>query len=179
MVVQLPLSISIFYILLKTSGKISPPIRNLSVRGFDNMKENSQPNLLPLYFIIAGSCLLAIPGLYGAMFLFAFAGEGVRTNALALLFPLPAIAGFFLLAGYMWTAARKRWTAWFWFSSLLFNLFVTKISFVSLMYFLIQEGRFFNGAAILLLFPAWTLFVTISSGKYFYYSRSARKLNLP
>src|SRR5215212_9170888 len=99
------------------------------------MKDNSKPNLLPLIFIIIGSCLLALPGAYGAFFLFMFAGEGGKENPLYLLIPLPAVIGFALLFGYIWTVVTRRFVAWLWAISFLFNLIVSLVSGLAMFYY--------------------------------------------
>ena len=94
------------------------------------MKQTTQPRLLPLVFIVIGSSLLAIPGAYGAIFLFIIAAEGFSKNILSPALPLPALIGFALLFGYVWTIIRKRFIGWFWIASLIFNAIITAICFV-------------------------------------------------
>src|SRR5215210_7450219 len=93
------------------------------------MKQQFQPRLYPLVLTTVGSSLLAVPGAYGAIFLFWFAADGVKQNLLSLLFPLPALIGFALLFGYFWTLIRKRFIGWFWLASLVFNAITTAICF--------------------------------------------------
>lgn len=143
------------------------------------MKDNSKPNLLPLIFIIIGSCLLALPGAYGAIFLFAFAGEGVSHNPLALLFPLPAIIGFGLLFGYIWTAVTKRFIGWMWGVSFLFNLIVSLLGLLGAFYYLAEARRNEGYFIAVILFPVWTIFVAAASAYYFRLSRVANQTNLP
>lgn len=143
------------------------------------MKDNSQPNLIPLIFIIAGSCLLALPGAYGAMFLFMFAFEGAGSNPLAFFLPFPAVIGFSLLFGYIWTIVTKRFIGWLWGVSFFFNLIASVISVFGAFYFF-MDVRGLDGYAILfVLFPVWTVFVTVASAYYFFHGRSAGKVSLP
>jgi hypothetical protein len=143
------------------------------------MKDNSKPNLIPLLFIIAGSLLLALPGIYGAWFLFMFAGEGVGKNPLMLLLPLPPVVGFALLFGYFWTIATKRFVGWLWCVSFLFNLIITIICFAGFFLYLTDIPDVDKGARLLILFPLWTTFVTVASGYYLRLSRAANKVPLP
>jgi len=143
------------------------------------MKDNSKPNLLPLIFIIIGSCLLALPGAYGAFFLFMFAGEGGKENPLYLLIPLPAVIGFALLFGYIWTAVTRRFVAWLWAISFLFNLIVSGISGLAMFYYLTETRNIEGYEILLVLFAVWTIFVTAASGYYFGKARAANKANLP
>jgi hypothetical protein len=143
------------------------------------MKDNSKPNLLPLIFIIIGSCLLALPGAYGAIFLFAFAGEGARSNPLSLLIPLPAIIGFGLLFGYIWTAVTKRFVGWLWMVSFLFNLIVSLLSLLGAFYYVAEARRIEGYEISFVLFPVWTIFVAAASAYYFRLSRAANKISLP
>jgi hypothetical protein len=142
------------------------------------MKDNSKPNLLPMIFIIIGSCLLALPGAYGAFFLFIFAGEGLNGNPLYLLIPLPAIIGFALLFGYIWTAVTKRFVAWLWAISFLFNLIVSLVSGLAMFYYFTEERVFAGYPILFILFTGWTIFVTVASGYYFGKARAV-KANLP
>lgn len=136
---------------------------------------------MPLILILVGSICLAIPGLGGGIFLFVAAIDAITkpfksngdTNLLMLLLPMPVIIGFLLLGGYIWTAVKKRFVKWFWLISAGFNLIIT----------LLCGGFFFKMAyenfkpvstddlpkLIFLLFPLWTLFVTIASVKYAFY----------
>ncbi|HEX8247529.1 MAG TPA: hypothetical protein VF599_05050 [Pyrinomonadaceae bacterium] len=143
------------------------------------MKDNSKPNMAPLLFIIAGSCLLALPGIYGAFFLFMFAFEGGPTNPLALLLPLPPVIGFLLLFGYIWTAVTKRFVGWLWAISFFFNLIVSATSALALVYFFMETRQTTGYEILFILFIGWTIFVTAVSGRYFAQSRAANKANLP
>jgi hypothetical protein len=143
------------------------------------MKDNSKPSLMPLFFIIVGSSLLALPGIYGAFFLFMFAFEGGRQNPLALLLPLPPIIGFSLLFGYIWTAVTKRFVQRLWAASFLFNLALTILSLLAVSYSFI-ETQVHGGFPILsILFIGWTLFVSVVSAYYFFQSRAASRTDLP
>ena len=143
------------------------------------MKDNSKPNPIPLLFIIAGSCLLALPGIYGAFFLFMFASEGGPSNPLALLLPLPPVIGFALLFGYIWTAVTKRFVGWLWAVSFFFNLIASVASFSGMAYYSMETTKIDAYAGLFILFPIWTLFVTIASAYYFFQSRAANKTDLP
>lgn len=154
------------------------------------MSQN-QPDHLPLRLIIIGSILLALPALYGTMFLFIFAVEAItkpynsqgQSNLLAILYPLPAIIGFLLLGGYIWTAIRKRFISWFWWISAIFNLLITLLSsgFLFKMSYESLNTLSTNDLPkiIFLLFPLWTLFVTIASIKYAFYKPQTENINLP
>lgn len=142
------------------------------------MKDNSKPNLIPLMFIIAGSCLLALPGIYGSMFLFMFTAEGID-NPLMLLLPLPPVIGFALLFGYFWTLVTKRFVGWLWSVSFLFNLIITIIGFAGFFLYLTDVPDVDRGVKLLILFPLWTTFVTVASGYYFRLSRAVNKVSLP
>jgi hypothetical protein len=143
------------------------------------MKDNSKPNLLPLGLIIIGSCLLALPGAYGAIFLFAFAAEGASSNPLSLLIPLPAIIGFGLLFGYIWTAVSRRFIGWLWLASFFFNFIVSVLSVLGAFYY-VAEARRIDGSEILfILFPIWTIFVAAASVYYYRLSRAATVTSLP
>lgn len=142
------------------------------------MKDNTKPNLIPLLFIIVGSCLLALPGLYGSMFLFMFTADAID-NPLLLLLPLPPVVGFALLFGYFWTIVTKRFIGWLWSVSFLFNLLITLIGFAGFFLYLMDAPGVENPAEFLILFPLWTTFVTVASGYYFRLSRAANKVSLP
>jgi len=151
----------------------------------------NQTDTLPLRLIIIGSILLALPALYGTMFLFIFAAEAITkpynaegsSNLLGILYPLPAIIGFLLLGGYIWTAIRKRFINWFWWISAIFNLLITLLSggfLVKMAYENIRTSASPNILALLFfLFPLWTLFVTIASVKYAFYKPQTESLDLP
>ncbi|HEX8738079.1 MAG TPA: hypothetical protein VF721_22285 [Pyrinomonadaceae bacterium] len=143
------------------------------------MKDNSQPRLLPLILIIVGSLLLALPGAYGAFFLFFFAAEGGKENPLYLLIPLPAVIGFALLFGYIWTAITKRFVAWLWAISFLFNLIVSVTSGLAMFYYLTETRHIAGYEILFVLFIVWTIFVTAASGYYFGKARAVNKANLP
>lgn len=100
-----------------------------------------------------------------------------------LFLPLPVIIGFLLLAGYIWTAVRKRFVKWFWWISAIFNLLVTLLSggfLFKLAYENITTSSSPNILALLFfLFPLWTLFVTIASIKYAFYKPTDENFNLP
>lgn len=153
--------------------------------------QQNQPNLLPLNLILLGSCLLAIPGAGGGLFLFATAfdsiskiGSGTDTsNFLMMLLPVPVIIGFLLLGGYIWTAVKKRFVKWFWILSGSFNLILTLLSggFVVKMFYENFKTLSTNDLPkiIFLLFPLWTLFVAIFSFKYAMFKPTDKDLNLP
>jgi hypothetical protein len=143
------------------------------------MKDNSKPSLLPLLFIIAGSCLLALPGIYGAFFLFMFAAEEGGRNVSALLLPLPPVIGFSLLFGYIWTAVTKRFVGWLWAVSFFFNLIVSATDALAMFYYFKETHQIAGYEILFILFIGWTIFVTIASGYYFRLSRAANKANLP
>ena len=143
------------------------------------MKDNSKPNLLPLLFIIAGSSLLALPGVYGAFFLFMFAFEEGARNPATLLLPLPPVIGFSLLFGYIWTSVTKRFAGWLWAASFLFNLIITIISLVAMTYVFMEGPKHDTSPIFFFLFAGWTTFVTVASAHYFRLSRAANKANLP
>lgn len=155
------------------------------------MMNQNQPKLLPLYLILIGSLILAIPGAYGGLFLFIFAFEAIskpyqsssESGLVGLLFPMPVIIGFLLLAGYIWTAWHKRFVKWFWWSSAIFNVLVTLLSgglLVKLAYENITSSSSPNILALLFfLFPIWTLFVTIASVKYAFFKPANENINLP
>lgn len=142
------------------------------------MKDNCKPNLIPLFFIVAGSCLLALPGAYGAMFLFIFAAEGID-NPLLLLLPLPPVAGFALLFGYIWTLLTKRFVGWLWSISFLFNLIITIISLLAMTYVFMAGPKHDTSPIFFFLFAGWTTFVTVASAYYFRLSRAEKKISLP
>jgi hypothetical protein len=142
------------------------------------MKDNPQTKLLPLIFIIIGSCLLALPGAYGAIFLFFFAGEAGPGSAYLLLLPLPPIIGFGLLFGYIWTAITKRFVGWLWAISFLFNLIVSLVSGLAMFYYLTETAHLSGYEILFILFIGWTIFVTVASGYYFGRARAA-KADLP
>ena len=148
------------------------------------MNENRRKNL-PLFLIILGSILLAVPASVGTYFLIGFAIDMLkgRNEGLAWLLPV-ALIGYFLLFGYFWTVWTKRFVRWFWIISMSYNLLITLVSAI----FIVQIG--FNiiksypqpdGLSWLLtiLFPIWTLFVTIASAKYAFYKPTDKDLNLP
>lgn len=155
-----------------------------------NMSKN-QTDLLPLRLTIIVSILLALPALYGTMFLFIFAAEAIRkpfdsqgsSNLLGILYPLPAIIGFLLLGGYIWTAIRKKFVSWFWWISAIFNLLITLLSGGFLIKMAYENIKYSNSPNILsllfFLFPLWTLFVTITSVKYAIYPPKTDNYNLP
>lgn len=143
------------------------------------MKDNYKPNLMPLFFIITGSCLLALPGAYGAFFLFAFAAEGVGNNPLSLLFPLPAVIGFGLLFGYIWTAVSRRFIAWLWGVSFFFNLIVSITALLGVFYYFTDVRGLDVYGILFVLFPVWTIFVAAASVYYFRLSRAANITSLP
>ncbi|HLM00179.1 MAG TPA: hypothetical protein VK400_03925 [Pyrinomonadaceae bacterium] len=143
------------------------------------MKDNSKPNLMPLFFVIAGSCLLALPGAYGAFFLFMFATEEGGRNPLMLLLPLPPIICFSLLFGYIWTAMTKRFVGWLWSVSFLFNLIITIISLLVMSYVFMEGPKHDTSPILFFLFAGWTTFVTVASAHYFRLSRAGKKVSLP
>jgi hypothetical protein len=143
------------------------------------MKDNSKPNLMPLALIITGSCLLALPGAYGAFFLLLFAFEDSGRLSLSLLLPLPPLIGFGLLLGYIWTAVSRRFVGWLWGVSFFFNLIISVASLFGVFYY-VTETRQITGYEILfVLFPAWTIFVAAASAYYFRLSLAANKVSLP
>ena len=149
------------------------------------------PNLVPLILILTGSAILAIPGAGGGIFLFIAAIDAISKpfksngdpNLLALLLPLPVIIGFLLLGGYIWTAAKKRFVKWFWLISAGFNLLITLLcaGFLFKMVYENLKPLSTNDLPkiIFLLFPLWTLFVTIASVKYAFYKPKIENINLP
>lgn len=146
------------------------------------MKDNRKPTLIPLFLVIAGSCLLALPGAYGAMFLFMIAFENGAFEPLSLLFPLPPIIGFSLLFGYIWTAVTRRFLWWLWSASFLFNLIVSFIALVGAAVYLVETPsmRASDGyEKLFILFPLWTTFVAGASAYYFFQSRAANNCDLP
>ncbi|MDQ3798494.1 MAG: hypothetical protein M3384_03505 [Acidobacteriota bacterium] len=147
------------------------------------MKNTRKPTLIPLFFIIAGSCLLALPGAYGAMFLFMIALENSLDNPSSILFPMPAVIGFSLLFGYIWTAATKRFVWWLWSVSFLFNLIVSFIGFAGAAYYsmetLATAAKPGGYERLFILFPLWTTCVACASAYYFFQSRAANNCDLP
>lgn len=154
------------------------------------MNQN-QPNLVPLVLILTVSLILAVPGGLGGIFLFVAAIDALNkpfksngdTNLLALLLPLPVIIGFLLLGGYIWTAVKRRFVKWFWLISAGFNLVIFLLSGGFLLKMTYEN---FNPTdtndypkLIFLLFPLWTLFVTIASVKYAFYKPTDKDLNFP
>lgn len=146
---------------------------------------------MPLILILVGSITLAIPGAAGGIFLFVAAIDALAkpfksngdTNLFALLLPLPVIIGFLLLGGYIWTAVKKNFVKWFWLSSAIFNLIIFLLSGGFLLKLIYQN---FNPTdsneypkLIFLLFPLWTLFVTIASIKYAFYKPKPENFYLP
>jgi hypothetical protein len=142
------------------------------------MKDNCKPNLIPLFFIVAGSCLLALPGAYGAMFLLVFTAEGID-NPLMLLLPLPPVIGFALLFGYIWTLVTKRFVGWLWSVSFLFNLIITITSLLAMSYVFMGGLEHHTFPIIFFLFAGWTTFMTAASAYYFCVSRAVKKISLP
>jgi len=143
------------------------------------MKDNYKPNFLPLVFIIIGSCLLALPGIYGAFFLFVFAFEDSGRLSLSLLLPLPPLIGFSLLFGYIWTVVTKRLIGWLWSISFFFNLIISIISGLGIFYYFMETSQFDGYPILFILFTGWTIFVSVASAYYFRLSRAAGKVSLP
>ena len=148
------------------------------------MSQN-QPKLLPLYLITFGSVFLAIPGSFGTLFLIDAVIHPLngKFDELALLLPVSLI-GYFLLFGYVWTVRKKRFVKWFWKISMIYNLLITLVS----TFFIIEiASNIFkaypqpNGLSSLwlILFPLWTLFVTIASAQYAFFKPTNEDLNLP
>jgi hypothetical protein len=158
------------------------------------MMNQNPPKLLQLYLILIGSLILAIPGVYGGVFAFAFAFSSLtaseinRTGNSAetynLFLPIPVIIGFFLLGGYIWTSVRKRFVKWFWLTSMIFNLLATLISGLFILKMIEKTVKFDNLSDDILrlsflLFPFWTIFVMAASAKYAFYKPIDKDLNLP
>ena len=153
--------------------------------------QQNQPNLLPLTLILIGTCLLALPGAGGGLFLFVAAIDstsriGARTdtsNFLMMFSPLPVIIGFLLLAGYIWTVIKKRFVKWFWIISGSFNLIITLLSagfLVKTAYGNITTSDSPNILSfVFFLFPIWTLFVTFFSFKFAMFKPNDGNFNLP
>ncbi len=149
------------------------------------MKQD-KPKLLPLYLILLGSLILAVPGVVVGFILFFLAFDELSRKEpiiLVLFFPTPIIIGFLLLFGYIWTARRKKLVKWFWWISAIFNLLFTLLSGVLLLILAYQNFNLSTCRNILLLlyflFPIWTFYVTISSVKYATYNPKRETLNLP
>ena len=133
-----------------------------------------------------GSGILAIPGSAGTYFLLYAAIDSLngRFDELALLFPV-ALIGYCLLFGYFWTNWTKRFVKWFWIISMIYNLFITLaggiyiFNWASAIFYLPNNKSDVLIGLLLMLFPIWTLFVTIASAKYAFYKPTDKDLNLP
>lgn len=149
------------------------------------MMNHNQPKLLPLYLTTIGSVLLAIPGSFGTLFLIDEAIRPLNGKFDNVILFLPvALIGYFLLFGYFWTVRIKRFIKWFWVISAIFNLLLTFVSGYFILEMNFRTINFNNQSDALsrlsfLLFPIWTLFVTISSVKYAFYKPTDKVLNLP
>lgn len=149
------------------------------------------PNLVPLILILTGSIILAIPGAGGGIFLFIAAIDAITkpfnyngdSNLYMLLFPVPVVIGFLLLGGYIWTMVKKRFVKWFWLISAGFNLLITLLSggfLVKMFYENLKPLSLDDLPKVLfLLFPIWTLFVTIASIKYAFYKPKTENYYFP
>ena len=148
------------------------------------MNQNKRKKL-PLYFIMLGSGILAIPASLGTYFLLYAAIESFtkKIDNLALLLPV-ALIGYFLLFGYFWTAATKKFVKWFWVISAIYNLLLTLVGgyfVVEMTIETIDLNKQIDISLLLtfFLFSSWTLFVTIASVKYAFYKSKTDELNLP
>ncbi len=148
------------------------------------LMNQKQPNLLPLYLITLGSGLLAIPGALGTYFLiFATIDSFTKKfDSRVLLLPF-AVIGYFLLFGYVWIALSKEFVKWFWLISMVFNLLITlAIGFfilTSIYRFFFSLDSLHSLIGFYLLFPIWTIFVTIASAKYAFLKPTTEDLHLP
>lgn len=144
------------------------------------MKQNKEISLLPLIFIIIGSSLLALPGIYGSIFLVYFAFEGLKSfNFLTLLLPVPALVGFALLFGYYHAIFRKKFVFAFWLSSAIYNFILAALSFFGCVYLFSDKTIEIYWSLFYFTFPIWTSFVAISSVYYLKRSDKQNKINLP
>lgn len=141
------------------------------------MNQN-EPKILPLQLILYGTTILAIPGAFGAIYLFIFVlallSDLKRTvnsaDFYSLFYPIPVIIGFFLFSGYIWTKVKNRYIKWFWLFSAGYNLLATLVSGFYILKMIYDTVKFDNLSDNLLrlfflLFPIWTLFVTMASVK--------------
>jgi len=141
------------------------------------MKDDSRPNPIPLYLITGGSCLLALPGLYGTLILFTVGLEFGLRNIPAMLLPLLPLIGFLLLFGYIWTMVRRRFVGWLWALSFLYNLIILVLGVLARIYYF-TANELAGYEILFILFIGWTIFMCVASGYYFLQSREAGKVNL-
>ena len=141
----------------------------------------------PLIIILIGTSLLAIPAALGTFALFdtsSPASINVENFLGTALFTI-SICGFFLFAGYIFTAIFRQHNRIFWLCSAIYNFCISAFYVVAFIYGLSLYDNFSPGDILvfisnpIVLLPFWTIFVTISSFYYFKFARSSVKSDLP
>jgi hypothetical protein len=141
---------------------------------------NDQPNRIPLILILIGTTILAIPGAFGTYILAgASPGDGfIFDNVIVKVLLTVAIAGFVLFAGYIQSAVSRSYNSTFWLCSMIYNLGLSVVYWAFLFYALFSSPQSFLDDAkssLILLVPAWTVFVTGASGYYYRFALSVKK----
>lgn len=144
------------------------------------------PSKLPLFFILAGTTLLAAPAALGTFALLDPTGSYNLDTEHTLSRSLLAISitGFVLFSGYILTAIFNHYNPVLWLLSLVYNaaLSLCYLGFIGwglMAAFNSSDDIFdflFAGAWLL---PVWTIYMTIASGYYLKHSFRRNKNILP
>lgn len=147
----------------------------------EKIRDLSKPNIVPLIVMTIGTTLMAVPGLIGTLMLIdTNTGAAPRENFANVLLAI-SLAGFVLYFGYILTLIFRRYNFLFWLFSALYNAGLTAayLYFIGIAANNASSYPDLTGVVMVLLFMAWMVFMTGSSGYYAFRAIRPKSIKLP